>query len=110
MKTTNYINKSHNSLKILRKLAFPMLVVFLSFYLIFHVLSGERGIYAMLKEERKLASLKKELQEVSKERKDTEARVRLMSSGSLDKDMLDEQARLVLDAASENEVIIPLHK
>jgi len=92
--------------KLARRLAWPMAVVFGVFYLIFHVLSGERGVYAMLREERKLEVLKAELQKVSGERHALETRIRLINEDSLDLDMLDEQARSVLDNAGEDEVVI----
>lgn len=78
------------------------------FYLTFHALSGERGVYALLKEERKLEVLQTELDNVTAQRKDLEHRVRLMSAGSLDLDLLDEQSRSLLGNASENELVIPL--
>ncbi len=96
--------------KLPKKLIEPLLVAFGFFYIVFHVLSGEHGVYALLKEERRLEILKAELNQVSGERKELEHRVHLMSSGSLDPDMLDEQARKILDDAQENEVVIPLNK
>jgi len=111
MKTRiTYLNKTSRLEKPIGKLLLPLMMVFFVFYLVFNALSGERGIYALLKEERRLESLKKELQTVSDERKDMETRVRLMSAGSLDRDMLDEQARLILNSAGEDEVIVPLRK
>jgi len=71
---------------------------------------GEHGIYALLKEERKLEVLKTELNDITEKRKSLEHRVHLMSSGSLDLDMLDEQARTLLDDTGKDEVVIPLKK
>ena len=102
------INKTEKY-KLARRLMLPLCIVFAIFYLLFHVLSGERGLYAMLREERRLELLKKELSEVAIERKAIESHIRLVSEDSIDLDMLDEQAHTVLDAASENEVVIPLH-
>lgn len=93
--------------KIPEKMIGPMFLGLAIFYLIFHVLSGERGVYALLKEDRKLEVLKAELVNLQAQRKELEHNVRLISSESLDLDMLDEQARRVLDNASQNEVVIP---
>ena len=100
--------KSVESQKLYEKLLGPLLLAIGIFYLIFHALSGERGIYALLKEERKLEMLQTELHNVVGQRKDMEHKVRLMSSGSLDLDLLDEQARIILGSAGEKEMVIPL--
>jgi cell division protein FtsB len=94
--------------KLLRQLLGPLLLSAGIFYFSFHALSGERGLYALLKEERKLEVLKTELADVNLKRKTLEHSVRLMSAGSLDLDLLDEQARINLNEASEDEVIVPL--
>ncbi len=94
--------------KLLRPLLGPLLLSLGIFYFTFHALSGERGLYALLKEERKLEVLKGELNDVAVQRKDMEHRVRLMSAGSLDLDLLDEQSRIILNTAGEDEVVVPL--
>jgi cell division protein FtsB len=92
------------------KLTGPLMLALAICYLAFHALSGEHGIYALLKEERKLEILRVELNDAAAKRRELEHRVRLMSSGSLDLDMLDEQARALLDEAREDEVVIPVKK
>ena len=94
--------------KLLMPLIGPLLLAVGIFYFSFHLLSGERGLYVLLKEDRKLEMLKSELSEVVAKRKDLDHRVRLMSDGSLDLDLLDEQSRAILNNASEDEVVIPL--
>lgn len=94
--------------KWLRPLVGPLLLAIGIFYFTFHALSGERGIYALLKENRKLELLKTELGDIAVKRKDMEHRVRLMSDGSLDLDLLDEQARIILNDADEHEVVVPI--
>jgi cell division protein FtsB len=94
--------------KLLRQLMGPLLLSGGIFYLTFHALSGERGIYALLVEDRKLEMLKTELNDITAQRKDLEHRVRLMSAGSLDLDLLDEQSRILLNEAGEDEVVVPL--
>ena len=94
--------------KLRERLLGPLALAIGIFYLTFHALSGERGIYALLKEERKLEVLHTELISVTAQRKDLEHRTSLMNAGSLDLDLLDEQARNILGTASENELVIPL--
>lgn len=88
-----------------RKLGGPLFFAAAIFYLTFHALSGERGLYALFKETRHLEALQEELAKVSAERAELEHRTRLLGSGSLDRDLLDERAREVLGAAGKDEVV-----
>jgi cell division protein FtsB len=94
--------------KLLRPILGPLLLAIGIFYFSFHALSGERGLYALLKENRKLDLLNSELHDVTMKRKDLEHRVSLLSDGSLDLDLLDEQSRIILNDAAEDEVVVPI--
>lgn len=101
------MRKKHQSSRRIRRLFGPMFFACAVVYLAFHALNGERGIYALLKEQRKLEVLKTEVAKVSHEREDLEHRSHLLSDDSLDLDMLDERARSVLGMAEKNEVLLP---
>ncbi len=88
-----------------RRFANHLFCAFAIVYLAFHALSGERGIYALFKEQRKLQVVSTELTRVTADRAALEHRVRLLNSSSLDDDLLDERARDVLGLAAEDEVI-----
>jgi len=75
------------------------------FYLGFHAVSGERGVWALFSESRKLEALKVELAEVTAKREALDTKVHHLSDNSLDLDLLDEQARTVLGLAGKNEVV-----
>jgi cell division protein FtsB len=83
----------------------PLLGVLVLFYLCFHAVSGDRGVVALFKENRKLVQLQTELAKVVAERNALDAKVHGLSSNSLDLDLLDEQARLVLGMVGKNEVV-----
>jgi cell division protein FtsB len=83
----------------------PLLCVLALFYLGFHAVSGERGLLALFKESRKLELLKIELADITAKREALDKKVRHLSSQSLDLDLLDERARLVLGVAGKNEVV-----
>lgn len=83
-----------------------LLLVFIVFYLCFHAVSGERGVYAWFKVSRELEVVKAELVDARTEREILEAKVKLLSSGAVDLDMLDEQARKILGFADPNEMVI----
>lgn len=92
------------------KVGWPLLLACTFFYIGFHAVSGDRGLVAWFKESRKLTTLKADLATATAEREEYERKVKLLSSNSLDLDMLDEQARSVLGFAAPDEiVVIPRH-
>jgi cell division protein FtsB len=83
----------------------PLIYVLILFYLGFHAVSGERGVFALFKETRRLETLNAELAEVKGQRESLDHKVKLLSSQSLDLDLLDEQVRRTLGMTGKNEVI-----
>lgn len=79
--------------------------VFLS-YFGFHAFHGEYGIYAKYRLQERVATLEADLARVQAERVAIEQRVRLLHDGSLEKDMLDEQARRALNVAAPDEIVV----
>lgn len=88
------------------RLVKPLLLVFAVFYLLFHSLHGERGLYALVKEQRRLSALQTELSEVKTEREATELRVSHLRDNNLDLDLLDEQMRRMLGVMKPGEVVM----
>ena len=84
----------------------PLLCVLILFYLGFHAVSGERGLFALFKETRRLEQLTAELAAIRSNREQMERKIKLMSNTSLDLDMLDERARTVLGLAGKDEVVL----
>lgn|SRR5690606_9143786 len=80
-------------------------VVFLS-YFGFHAYHGKYGIYSKYRLEAQAAQLEARLEALKETRTELEHRVRLLHDGTLEKDMLDEQARRALNVARKDEVII----
>lgn len=80
-------------------------VAFLS-YFGFHAFHGEYGIYSKYRLQERTAVLHAELEQVRKDRELIEHRVRLLADGTLEKDMLEEQARRALNLARADELII----
>ena len=89
----------------IKRLAGPFLLISIMFYLGFHAVSGERGVFALFRETRKLEILNSELTEVKNKHQALERKVHLMSDDSLDLDLLDEQVRRVLGMANKNEIV-----
>lgn len=82
------------------------LLIFTIFYLLFHALSGERGVMAWFRASHELEMLNSELSRVQQERAELEANIGLMRDESLDLDMLEERARETLGYAAPEEAMI----
>ena len=75
-------------------------------YFGFHAFQGEFGIYAKYRLEERTAALDAELERLRGERALLEHRVQLLAEGTLEKDMLEEQARRALNLAQKGELIV----
>ncbi len=69
---------------------------------------GSRGIMAKRDYKVKIAALGKNLEILQAERENWERRVRLMQSAALDRDILEERSRQILNSSHKNDVIIIL--
>jgi cell division protein FtsB len=79
-------------------------------YFAYHAHHGERGLHAKASYKIRIAQLEAEIQSVRVEKADWERRVRLMRAESLDRDVLEERARALLNTAHKNDVIVILPK
>ena len=75
-------------------------------YFGFHAYHGEFGIYSKYQFEARAAELQQRLDVLSAQRMDLERRVQLLHDGTLEKDMLDEQARKALNLSHADEITI----
>ena len=75
-------------------------------YFGFHAFSGQYGVRAHLAFEAKEAQLLDELTVLQERRDRLEARVLLLRDGSMERDMVDERARRMLNLARADEVLI----
>jgi cell division protein FtsB len=77
-------------------------------YFTYHAQNGDRGLKAKAGYKIRIAQLQSELETVRQERMDWERRVMLLKAGSLDRDLLDERARELLNYAHRNDVVVIL--
>ena len=88
----------------------PLLALLVVFYLGFNALHGERGLYALVREQREFAALHTELEHTRAERARVEHRVVRLRSESLDLDLLDEQMRRMLGVMKNDEIVVLGHQ
>ena len=75
-------------------------------YFGFHAYHGEFGIYSKYLYEAQAVELQARLDAVKAQRVGMERRVQLLQAGTLEKDMLDEQARRALNLSKPDEIVI----
>lgn len=84
----------------------PLLAVAFLSYFGFHAYHGEYGLDSSGRLQQQVNLLTAQLDELTVERRAMEKRVSLLRDGSIEKDMLDEQARRALNLSHENELTI----
>lgn len=77
-------------------------------YFGFHMVQGERGLIAWWHLTREIAKAEATAQTIAAERAEMEHRVALLRPESIDPDMLEERARLMLNVGRPDERVIPL--
>jgi cell division protein FtsB len=77
-------------------------------YFGFHAYHGEFGIFSKYELEDRAAKLQARLDVAQAQRIELERRVQLLHDGTLEKDMLDEQARKALNVSHIDEITIIL--
>ena len=85
---------------------FLILCILLFFYFSFYTINGDRGLLRYMYLSKEIAYAEKIVARYSAEKKHLEEKVRLLSSSSLDLDLLDERARVVLNLVGDDEFII----
>ena len=79
-------------------------------YFGYHAFHGAYGIESKKRLEVRAVVLQAELDLLVTERKALEARLVLINDGTVERDMLDEQARRALDLVRDDEVVIYLER
>jgi len=88
----------------------PILTAAFLSYFGFHAYHGEFGLYSRLQLEQQKTLLTEQLERVTDDRAALEKRVTLLRDGSIEKDMLDEQARRALNLSHADEMTIIISK
>lgn len=92
----------------LRYLLIPAVCAAFLGYFAHHTINGARGLAAYQRLQMRAGELKKQIAEVRAEKEKMESRVSLLRPESLNRDMIDERARIILNLAKENEITILL--
>ncbi len=77
-------------------------------YFWWHAHHGERGLHAKAGYKIRIAQLNDEIADARRDKAGWERRVALLRAESLDRDLLEERARVLLNGAHRNDVIVIL--
>lgn len=75
-------------------------------YFVWHAVHGERGLHTKDEYRARIAELTRDLASVSAEREGWQHRVDMLRAAAVDKDLLDEEARAVLDRVHKNDLVV----
>lgn len=84
----------------------PVLGICAVVYFAYHAVQGDRGLIAWWSLEQRVVNTRVSLDDITQQRKVLEHRVSLLHPDSLDRDMLDERARVMLNYGHADDVII----
>jgi cell division protein FtsB len=84
----------------------PLGWMLVAFYMGYHALHGERGLYALMRDQREQQQLAADLAQTRSARERMELRVAALRDQSLDRDLLDEQMRRMLGVMRQGEVVL----
>ena len=88
------------------RLVLPALTAVCLAYFGFHAFHGSFGLYSKEQLDLRKADLISELTRLTRERESLERQVALLQDGSIERDMLDEQARLQLNYSQKRDLTI----
>jgi cell division protein FtsB len=94
----------------LRRAILPVVGLLVLGYFAYHVVEGDRGIRAWNRLNQEIAAAKAERAAALRKRKAWERRVNSLRRGTIDEDMLDERARVMLNYARKDEIVILYRK
>lgn len=99
------MNTTHELSRRLRQCVLPLFCAASIGYIGYHAVQGDRGLAAWRQLSLQIDRVEADLSDARTARRQLEHRVSLLRSDGLDRDMLDERARIVLGLAHPDELI-----
>jgi cell division protein FtsB len=93
--------------RLLQAAAVPTVFLLVAIYFVLHAIHGERGLLARERQEALLAEARRILAEAEAEREAMERRVLGLRGERIERDVLEERARGLLNLHARDEIVIP---
>jgi cell division protein FtsB len=93
---------------IVRQNFIAIIGICLSVYFCYHLVAGERGYLRFMSLERQIAAAEQTYDTLTAQRSAIEEKVVMMRPGSINRDLLEERARVVLGYRYTDEKILPI--
>ena len=94
----------------LRNFLFPLTLYCVSGgiggYFVWHAINGDRGLKVSGEYEKSITMLKAQLAATTQDRAEWEQRIALMHGEAIDRDLLEEEARVTLDRVGKDDLVI----
>ena len=100
------MNKLTAHQQILRENILPLIGICLCLYFSYHAILGNRSIVKLYMLEKQIETMSQENSASAETKESLQKKVSMMRPGTVDKDLLEEQARLVLGYREAEEVVI----
>jgi cell division protein FtsB len=84
----------------------PVLGIGIFGYFAYHAIEGDRGLFAFMRLKEQVAEAEQMQREIAAIRAELDHRVSLLRPEHTDPDMLDERARMMLNLAQPDEIVI----
>ena len=95
--------------RIFRAVIGPAIFLTLTVYFGYNAIHGSRGFIAQSVETREIGKARTDLKAVLARRDRWDARLAALNPKAIEPDMLDGQARAVLNLANPDDLVVPLH-
>lgn len=89
-----------------RRIVFPSLVAFILFYIVYHLLTGQRGVMVWLSLNTQIEELEQQNLALTEQTQLMQAKINRLQGDTLDPDYVDEQIRRNLPMMHENEKVL----
>ncbi|TCD13131.1 FtsB family cell division protein [Oricola cellulosilytica] len=96
----------HHRRSPLRHLLLPVFAFGVLAYFSHHAVNGSLGLASQQRYTEEITQLSSELQMLEKRRSELEKKTAMLRDGSLERDMIDEQARRLLGLTRSSEIVI----
>lgn len=89
-----------------RHFIIPFICLMITFYFTYHAIRGERGLFRLFEIQKEIAEAELLSQETTNLQTKMEKKVKALSPGNLDLDLLEESGRKALNVGDKNDYII----